>query len=263
MARVGARVAQYYQRAQSVICDESSTVQPILWNWTADGLARTVESELRVESVAADGMQPEPRLVRNIRRINGRAPNERDKTDRSGCTDPEVSSSDPLVFLLPGHQNEYRFTSVHDGHERDRAALVIDFKSTNRTSKLTLVEDPRGHADCFDWSGLVATKGRLWVDAASFEVLRFERHNQGPVDVQVTWRLQRRHNLPPWIVIDRDDLSIRYKPVSFSDPDEAIVLPESLVAVTVIRSGLQSIRRTETLSAYRRFLTEGRMIKEP
>jgi hypothetical protein len=31
----------------------------------------------------------------------------------------------------------------------------------------------------------------------------------------------------------------------------------------VLRGGLQSIRRTETFSSYRRFLTEGRVVKDP
>jgi hypothetical protein len=75
--------------------------------------------------------------------------------------------------------------------------------------------------------------------------------------------LQRRYNLPGWVVVERDDLTVRYKPVPFSDPDEVIVLPESLHALTVVRSGLQSIRRTETFSGYRRFLTTGRMVKDP
>ena len=38
---------------------------------------------------------------------------------------------------------------------------------------------------------------------------------------------------------------------------------EPLVAVTVVRTGLQSIRRTEKYTNYRRFLTTGRMVKEP
>lgn len=262
MTRVGERVAEYYRRAQSLICIEHSTVQPIQFNWTADGFARTVESELRVESETEETRLLEPKMVRNVRRINGRAPNERDARDRSGCTDPSVTSPEPLAFLLPGRRDKYRFTSVRDGREEDRPALVIEFMSANRKSRPELVEDERGHADCFDWSGPVPTSGRVWVDANTFDVLRIDRRNNGPVDVQVPWKLQRRYNLPAWVVIERDDLTIRFKPVAFSDPDEVILLPESLTALTVIRSGLQSIRRNDTYSSYRRFLTTGRMVKE-
>lgn len=261
MARVGERVVEYYRRTHSLICIEHSTVQPVQSNWTADGFARTVESELRVESTVQDNGLPEPTMVRNVRHINGRAPTERDARDRSGCTDPSVTSPEPLAFLLPGRRDTYRFISVRDGKERDRPALIIDFASSNSRSRPELVEDERGHADCFDWLGSVSTSGRVWVDAATLDVLRIERHNTGPVDVQVSWKLQRRYNLPPWVVIERDDLTLRFKPVAFTDPDEVILLPESLTALTVIRSGLQSIRRTDTYSSYRRFLTKGRMVK--
>jgi hypothetical protein len=263
MMRIAGRVADYYCRAQHVICLESSTVQPIQRNWSPDGFARTVESELRVEPAGAEGTLLEPRLIRNIRQVNGRPPRERDDKERAGCTDPDATSPEPLTFLLPVHRDEYRFTAVRDAKEDGRAALVIDFMSANRTSGPELVEDPRGHPDCFDWSGPIATRGRVWVDASTFDVLRIERHIAGPVDVRVPLRLQRRYQLPAWLVIDRDDFALRYKPVAFSDPDEVILLPESLEALTVVRSALQSTRRTEKYSHYRRFLTTGRVVKVP
>ncbi|HSL20584.1 MAG TPA: hypothetical protein VK886_03550 [Vicinamibacterales bacterium] len=261
LTHVGERVAEYYRRAQTVVGVERSTVQPIGWSWTAEGLARTVESDVRVEYAADDGGRPEPSIIRTVRRINGRQPNERDKTDRSGCTDPGTPSPEPLAFLLLSHREEFRFTSISSGKEQGRAALIIDFRSANRTGKPELLEDPRGHADCFDWSGPIAARGRVWVDTNTYDVLRVDRHNVGPVDVRVPWKLQRRYQLQPWILVERDDLTLRYKPVSFSDPEEVIVLPESLVALTMVRSGLQSIRRTDTFRDYRRFLTTSRMVK--
>ena len=262
MAHVGERVADYSRRARNVICIEQSTVQPIQSNWTAEGFARTVESDLRVESGDADGdTLPEAKVIRDIRRINGRAPRERDKKDRTGCTDPNPLSPEPLAFLLSGHRDEFRFTAVRDGKEKDHAVLMIDFISANGTSKLELVEDERGHDDCFDWSGPVATRGRLWVDAATHDVLRVDRRLAGPIDVRVSTKLQRRYNFTPWITLDRDDLTMHYQPVNFRDPDEVVLMPESIDSLTVIRSGLQSIRRTQTFSSYRRFLTTSRIVK--
>ena len=261
VTQIAERVATYYRRAQSLICLEHSTVQPIASNWSPAGMARTVESELRVESEGSDGTRlPEAKVIRVVRRINGRTPNERDKTDRSGCTDPSALSPEPLAFLLPAQRDEYRFTSIRDGKEKGRAALIIDYVSTIRKSSPSLIEDERGHDDCFDWSGPVATRGRVWADASTFDVLRIERHIAGPIDVLVPSMLQRRHRLPPWIVVERDDLTIRYKPVAFTDPEEEILLPESSDSLTMIRAGLQSVRRTERFSAYRRFLTGGRVV---
>jgi hypothetical protein len=101
------------------------------------------------------------------------------------------------------------------------------------------------------------------VDANTKDVLRVERRIAGPVDVRVPWELQRRYRLPAWVVVDRDDLTIRYTPVHFSDPDEVILLPKSVESLTLVRSDLQSIRRSDTFNGYRRFLTTGRVVKNP
>jgi hypothetical protein len=264
MTSVGERIAAYYRRAQSVICLEQSTVQPIQSNWAPEGFSRTVESELRVESDAADGdTLPKARVIRDVHRINGRAPRERDKKDRTGCTDPNPLSPEPLAFLLPGHRDEYRFTSLRTGKDKDRAALIIDFVSTVRRSRPELIEDERGHDDCFDWSGPVATRGRVWVDANTHDVLRVERRLEGPVDVHVPFRLQRRYAFAPWVVLERDDQTLRYQSVAFHDPDEVMLLPESIESLTLLRGGLQSVRRTDTFTGYRRFLTAVRIVKDP
>ena len=260
IARVGERVLEYYERAQRLMCRERATVLPIDARWTAQGMARTVDSELRIEFEMTDGESfPGARVSRRVLIVNGRAPRERDRTGRSGCTDPNPISPEPLGFLLPGQRDEYRFTSIRAGREHNRAALVIDFRSIARPGRPRLIEDELGHDDCFDWTGPVPIKGRVWIDAATYDVLKLERHIAGPTDIQVPLPLQREYGLPAWITIDRDDLTLRYTEVVFSDPDEVMLLPESITTTTVLRTGLQSTRRTQEFSDYRRFLTESRI----
>ena len=81
----------------------------------------------------------------------------------------------------------------------------------------------------------------------------------GPVDIRVPRLLQRRYSFDSYVVLDRDELYVRYKAVTFDDPRETLLVPDSIVAVTLLRSGLQSVRRTTTFSDYRRFLTSGRI----
>jgi hypothetical protein len=263
LVQVRQRVAEYYRRAQHVVCLERATVQPILKDWSPDGMARTVESELRVDFDAVEGdAVAEPRVLREILRINGRLPHARDTKNRAGCTDPNPLSPEPLTFLMPARRDDYRFTSVQEGRERNRAALVVDFMTTVTASRPELIEDERGHDDCFDWRGPIATRGRVWVDAETYDVLRVDRRFAGPVDVSVSRRLQIRYLLPSWITLDREDVTMRFTPVKFTDPDEILVLPESIVTMTIARNSLQSVRRTETFSDYRRFVTAGRVITE-
>jgi hypothetical protein len=259
LVRVGERVAEFYERAKNVICIETSTVQRVDVNTSPDGFARTVESELHVE--ADSGQAPgEAVIVRKVRKVNGRAPREQDKKDRAGCTDPNPLSSEPLVFLLPAHRSEYQFRTAGIGKDRNRTVLMIDFTSVDRRSNPELIEDPSGHDDCFDWSGHIASRGRIWVDAGNYDVVRVERGLGGPVDVKVPASIQRRHHLDSWVVIVRDDVTIRYKTVAFSDPDEVLLLPESIDSFTVVRGGLESTRRNQTFSDYRRFVTGGRVL---
>ncbi len=256
LVRVAARVAEFYNRAKNVICIERSTVQPVDFNHSVVGFARTVESELRIEADNAG----EATVVRTVRKVNGRVPRERDKKDRSGCTDPSPVAPEPLAFLLPAQRSEYRFRIAGIGRDRDRAALLIDFASVNRRSKSELIEAPSGHDDCFDWSGHIASRGRVWVDADNYDVLRVERGLGGPVDVRVPTLIQRRHRLENWVALLREDLTIRYKPVAFSNPEEVLLLPESIISIIMVRGGLQSTRRSQTFSDYRRFVAEGKVV---
>jgi hypothetical protein len=261
LMRVGARVAEFYKRALNVVCIETSTVQRVDFNNSPDGFARTVESELHFEA-DNEGPPGAAALVRKARKVNGRIPREKEKKDRAGCTDPNPLSSEPLAFLLPAHRSEYRFKTAGTTRDRSRSALTIDFESVDRRSNAELIEDPGGHDDCFDWSGHIASRGRIWVDAGTFDVVRVERGLRGPVDVKVPFLIQRRRQfLASWIAILRDDVTIRYKTVAFSDPEEELLLPESIESLTVVRGGLESTRRRQTFSEYKRFVTGGRVVQ--
>jgi len=264
LARVGDKIAEYYKRAQNVICTEKFTVQPISWNSTFDGFARTTESELRVETDTEDGDgdgELEAKVVRVIRKINGRAPRDKDKKDRSGCTDPNPLSPEPLSFLLPAHRSEYAFALAGPGKGKDRDSLLIEFKSIVSGPRLELIESKNGIDDCYEGKGTIPTRGRVWIDASSYDVVRIEEHLVAPVDFFVSDKVRRRHNLGDLMVIERADLSIRFKKVVFHDPDEQLLLPEAIDDLKIFRGGLQSTRRSQIFSDYRRFLTEAKLVK--
>ena len=258
LLRVGARISEFYNRAKNVICVETSRVQNLDIENSPVGFVRTVESELHIEE--SDQAAGEAALVRTIRKVNGRPPREKDKKDRAGCTDPNPVSSEQLAFLLPAQRSKYVFKSARIITEKGQPAFTIDFESVDRRSNPELVADASGHDDCFDWSGHIAESGRIWVDAGTFDVIRVERKLRGPVDVKVPASIQRRYHLAPFVVIVRDDVTIRYRNVAFSDPAEVLRLPESIDTLTVIRGGLQSTRRSQTFADYRRFVTGGRVV---
>jgi hypothetical protein len=264
LARVSERIADYYKRAQSVVCLEKTTVQPLGSGFSPSGLARTTESELRVEpdlEIDGDGGAINAKVVRQIVRINGKPPRERDKKDRASCTDPNPLSTEPLAFLLPANRDGYTFATGGWGKGKDRNTLVIEFKASSEDRESKVVEDPRGLEGCFSISVAVPVRGRIWVDAKTYQVLRLERHLAGLGEVQASFAQQRKHNLPSSLTMERYDTAIRYRPITFTDPDESLLLPELIETVTIWRNGMESTRRRQEYTDYRRFITAGRVVK--
>jgi hypothetical protein len=263
LERVGQRIERYYRQAQNIVFTEKATVQPIRSDFGPHGFARSTESEVRVEAVAFnDGEDSaDATVVRQLLKVNGRPPREKDKKDRGACLDSNPLSPEPLSFLLPAHRGKYSFKYAGFGKGKDANALIIDF-TLPKTGTPEIAEDPEGRAGCFRFSLPVAFKGRVLIDATSYEVLRIEQHMVGPADMKVGLPLQRKHDLPGVMVIERYDMTIRYKVVAFKDPEEALLLPESIETLDMYRGGLESHRRRQSFSEYRRFLTGGRVVKE-
>ena len=130
LARVGERIADYYKRAQSVVCTEKTTVQPVGRDYAPLGFARVTEYELRVEADNENGEGADAKVVQELLRVNGRRRATRTRKDRAGCTDSNPLSNEPLAFLLPSHRSEHivRLGRVRRGE--DRNTVIIEFTST-------------------------------------------------------------------------------------------------------------------------------------
>jgi hypothetical protein len=105
------------------------------------------------------------------------------------------------------------------------------------------------------------SRGRVWADPATGEVFRLDESLAGTFEFRVPNQYQRMGGAPS-MVIERADTSIRYRPVTFQEPDETLMLPASVETVQVIRnSGAPRVRKTQVFSKYRRFVTEGRVLE--
>lgn len=254
LARVGERVEAYYARAQSIICIETVHVQPMDDSFASGAHMRRLVYELRVsrEPAADADSAPEANVLRHLRTVDGRPPK---PNEEPGCLDPKPVSLDPLSFLLPHHQRDYKFSYKGSGRSNGRAAVMLDYRPAGSPPA-----EVTWHDSCVSIDVPARTTGRVWIDTSTGDVLRIDERVIGPFDIAVPEE-QRRKGASGSLVLDRADSTIRYKAVAFTDPDELVLLPESIESMTVIRgSGAPRLRTTQAFTGYQRFVTGARVI---
>jgi hypothetical protein len=262
LERASARVAEYFARAQSIVCLEKVALQRLSLGFSADGPARFVESELRLswEPTKDDPTPKEARTLRQVVRVNGHAPR---KKDWNNCTTPEQEDSEeqPLSMLLPEARAKLSFE--YDRHEviDGRGAVVIAFRERKLkpTVDVSLVED---NENCISFNIDGGMRGKLWIDAETNDVLRLDRSLSGLVEIPLPRKAQRYGVNHEW-TMERWDSSIRFKAVKFDDPTETLILPISSSTLQVTRgSGTPRLRTTTQYTAYRRFMTGARVVPQ-
>jgi hypothetical protein len=262
LQRAGERVEYYFARAQSIVCFETVSLQPLSLGLSGDGPARTVQSELRLSwDPAAETRTPlEAKTLRQVLKVNGHPPR---KNDYNNCTAPEQHESEtqPLSMLLPNQRVEYDFSIVGPARQDGRAALVVAYKMKAKpTVEVALVEN---NENCISFSIEGGMRGRIWIDAETYDVLRLDQGLGGLVDIKLPWKVARRSPDNGTWTMERMDSTIRFKPIRFSDPDETLILPVSASSLRITRrSGNPRLRTTTEYTQYRRFLTAGRVVPQ-
>jgi hypothetical protein len=257
LQRAGDKVSEFFARAQSIMCLEKVSVQKLSMSLGADGPARRVDSELRLAwEPSAENPTPEARTLRQVLRVNGSPPR---KKDYENCTTPEQHDSEeqPLSLLLPRERAKYAFT--HSGRDLvdRREAIVISYREIRKpTVDVSLVED---NEDCVSFDIEGGMRGRIWIDAETHDVLRIDRSLSGLIEIPLPRKLARRPGVAPYWTAERIDSTIRFRRVTFEDPQETLVLPVESSQLQIIRGAGRRRTSTQYLS-YRRFITGARVV---
>jgi hypothetical protein len=252
--RLSGYVEQYYSRAQSIVTNESVTVQRINRDMSFDGFARRLVYELRVEWDPSVGGDESPaKVTRQLLTVNGKPPKKGDKPE---CMDPKNVSPEPLAFLLPDRRHKYSFTSAGVGRVDGRDAVMVDYKALERGAPIVEWTE-----DCVSVDVPGRWRGRLWAEPETATIVRMDEQLMGMVDLPIP-RKHQRINGNLFMTLERADMSIRYRPVRFSDPDETLMLPAEITSSSMWRNGGSAGSRvTQSFSNYRRFVTAGRIIR--
>jgi hypothetical protein len=260
LERAGKQVERYFTRAQSLICLEVVRMQPLTASWSSDGLGRTVESELRLSwTPSTEGAAAtEAQTVRQLLKVNGSKPRH---NDWKNCTTPEQQSTEtpPLSLLLPAERSKHRFAWAGTARIAGRKAVLVDYWRLAQASvEASMVE---GRDDCVSFDVDGGMRGRLWLDAETDEVLRLDQSLKGMVEIRLPREVARYPHNPAYWTLERWDISIQFKRMSFTNPDETLVLPASMSSMQVTRgAGTPRLRTTTEYVQYQRFLTGGRVV---
>lgn len=252
--RLSGYVEQYYSRAQSIVTNESVTVQRLNRDLSFDGFARRLVYELRVEwDPSVNGDQSPATVTRQLLTVNGKPPKKGDKPE---CMDPKNVSPEPLAFLLPDRRHKYAFSSAGIGTVDGRDAVMVDYKALEPGEPIVEWTE-----DCVSVDVPGRWRGRLWAEPESATIVRMDERLMGMVDLPIPRKYQRI-NGALFMTLERADMSIRYRPVRFSDPDETLMLPSEITSSSMWRNGGSAGSRvTQSFSNYRRFVTAGRILR--
>lgn len=261
LERASARVTEYFARAQSIMCLEKVSLQKLGFGYSADGPARFVESELRLswEPSPEDPTPKEAHTLRQVVKVNGRPPRQK---DYDNCTTPEQQDSEvqPLSILLPDQRAELAFAYEGRGLLDGRDAILVTYRETVTPTVEVSLADDNENCISFDLEG--GTRGKIWIDAETYDVLRLDRSLAGLIEIPLP-RKARRFGVNHHWTMERWDSSIRFRPVEFTDPPETLVLPVSSSTLQVTRgAGTPRLRTTTQYTAYRRFITGARVVPQ-
>ena len=262
--QISQHLTEYYARAQSLVSREEVIQQPLKSDMSFDGMATRFAYQLRLEwNPTEPSSSAAATMMRQLLTVNGRVPKPKDKPK---CMQPQEEWPEPLTMFLPQERRDYNFKWAGTGRMDGVETVSIDFEQRRRPSRseqpdATTKQGVDDDESCVSYVLVGQVKGRVWVARETGEVLRLDYSYYGPFDIGLPKKVQSRWQSTA-ITIDRHTVSIRYKRVAFQDPEETLMLPESIQTVNIIRGGgAASLRMTQQFTNYRRFITAGRLVE--
>ncbi|MBV8857589.1 MAG: hypothetical protein JOZ02_11710 [Acidobacteria bacterium] len=200
-----------------------------------------------------------PKTVRRIRTIDGKPAKRAGRQDETAGA--AVSS---LVFLLPKHRGEFQF--AFEGEEQFEGRRAYRIRILRPGEGPPRVEWDKRLVG-FSFYVLAPSLNFLWVDAETYDVLRYESHLvepfefEGPRPISLGFgrvgaarRFKYRVN----------DYAVSFRREHFKDPEQTLLVPVAAEWTHVIEGASKPrTRATIRFSNYQRFRSDVKVIEEP
>ena len=221
-------------------------------------------------------LQIQPRAGQESRRVTAvfelsvtRDPRRRARGSIPGRSDVQIVNGRPAAENQQArlHRSEDRDAGTDGVSAGGQSAAVSIFLA--RRCRQELAAPPRTHAidfietppervrikwegNCFEAEG-GGHQGRVWFDPISYDVMQVVVRLSKPFVVPMP---SGYFGLEPAIRVERSEMTLRFARVEFQQPDESVLLPQSIDTLTCLARRRQSENQPDARASYRRFLTK-------
>ena len=162
----------------------------------------------------------------------------------NACTDPGESGAEPLTFLNAQNRSKQRFTDAGQAVLNGIPALLVTYvPSVPETPVL------RVSGRCYRFQA--QSKGKIWIEPSTYNVIQVETELYAPIVFPPMKGRNRRK-----IELRELRTKIRFRPFTFSDPEQTVLLPEFSENEMAIGSTESHRITTQAFSNYKRFVAD-------
>jgi hypothetical protein len=268
LERVGEKIQKYHDAMFSIAFTEVLRQQELKSDETPKNKPKEFVYESIVVSRTAQANQQNsfPVINRTLKSVDGKPTEQKNLPQRSKCieTNPQPAYADALTFLLPQNRNDFIFSYAGEAELEGRKTAVVLISQPPASEPVKIVQT----ADCFRLSRSLQMQGTIWIDPNTFDVIQLQWRQAETFSGKTSAGVSKFGIFPVFrpakeINYEKQETTIRFRPVTFQNPEQVLLLPSSRVSAWILKGAkIAGFRVTSDYSRYRRFLTTVE-IKDP
>ena len=258
--KVGEGVARYQAELFRIAFTETLRQEELREDMTPKKAKEFVfDTIVAREALSAEEDDYYPKTVRRLRAIDGK-PAKRARA-RDAAAGSNVSS---LVFLLPKHREDFQFSL--EGEEQFEGRRAHRIRMTRKGEGPPRVEWQKRLVG-FRFYVFAPSVNLLWVDAETFDVLRFESRLAEPFEFESPRTFSAgplgRFGPSKRLRYAVRDYAVNFRRERFQEPEQALLVPVAAEWTYVIQGASRPRTRLKLrFSDYRRFRSDVKIIED-